>query len=293
LEAAVKLLTNPIFQKMVWLLLASGFAFLLARFMMHRVRKSLSESDSLPVVADTTAQLPMHTYNAVIQQLKQQKHELTTLRDAESRRARSSENISAAVLSNLSSGVLFFGPNGLVRQANQAAKAILGVASPAGMSPDEIFRQTSLAVPPQTKSARLAESVHTVLRDGKSFQRVEVEYLTPAGERRILEVTASQVLAADGTLLGVACLINNQTEIADIRRQMELRGELSAEMALALRTSLVTISGYAQQLAKNRDPELATQIAADIAAEAKHLDQTIGGFLADSKKARPASAAQV
>jgi PAS domain S-box-containing protein len=288
----VKLLTNPVFQRMVLLLFASGFAFLVARLMIHRVRKSLSESDSLATVAETAAQLPVHTYTAVIQQLKQQKYELTTLRDAESRRARSSENISAAVLSNLSSGVLFFGPNGLVRQANQAAKAILGIASPAGMSPEEIFRQSALAVTPQNGSDRLAESVHAVLREGKLLQEVEVEHVTPAGERRTLEVTASRVPAADGTPLGVACLINNQTEIADIRRQMELRGELSAEMALALRTSLVTISGYAQQLAKNRDPELATQLAADIAAEAKHLDQTIGGFLAESKKAQSASAAQ-
>ena len=71
-------------------------------------------------------------------------------------------------------------------------------------------------------------------------------------------MTASRVPAADGSALGVACLINDQTEIANIRRQMELRGELSAEMALALRTSLITISGYAQQLAQNRDPELAS-----------------------------------
>jgi signal transduction histidine kinase len=80
--------------------------------------------------------------------------------------------------------------------------------------------------------------------------------------------------------------------MANIRRQIELRGELSAEMALALRTSLITISGYAQQLAKNRDPELAAQIAADIAAEARHLDYTIGGFLAENRKAQAAVAAQ-
>ena len=288
----MKLLTNPIFLKMVLLLFASGFALVMAWFMMRRVRKSLSDGDSLPTVAASAAQLPLHTYHAVIQQLKQQKHELTTLRDAESRRARSSENISAAVLSNLSSGVLFFGPNGLVRQANQAAKSILGTASPSGMNPEEVFRQTSVRASSQSESNLLAESIHVVLRDGTPLQRVEVEYLTPAGEHRILSITASRVPAADGTPLGVACLINNQTELSTIRRQMELRGELSAEMALALRTSLITISGYAQQLAKNRDPELATQIAADIAAEARHLDHTIGGFLADSRKAQSAVAAQ-
>ena len=66
----------------------------------------------------------------MIQQLKQQKHELQTERQAERRRAKTSENISAAVLSNLSSGVMFFTPDGLVRQANAAARRILGFASP-------------------------------------------------------------------------------------------------------------------------------------------------------------------
>jgi signal transduction histidine kinase len=61
---------------------------------------------------------------------------------------------------------------------------------------------------------------------------------------------------------------------------------MSAEMALALRTSLTTISGYAQQLAASRDAELARQLATDIASEAAHLDRTIGGFLAGAKAAR-------
>jgi nitrogen-specific signal transduction histidine kinase len=286
----VKLLTNPIFLKMALVLFASGFAFVMATLMMRRVRKSLGEQDALPAVAPTAEQLPMHAYHAVIQQLKQQKHELASMREAEQRRAKSSENISAAVLSNLSSGVLFFGPNGLARQANQAAKNILGIASPTGMDAETIFRQTSLSRTSGTAPRSLAAGVQEVLRDGMPLPRVEAEHLTPGGERRVIEVMASRVLAADGSVLGVTCLINNQTEIANIRRQMELRGDLSAEMALALRTSLITISGYAQQLAHNHDPELAAQLAADIAAEAKHLDHTIGGFLAESKKAQAASA---
>jgi PAS domain-containing protein len=287
----VKLLTNPIFLKMALVLFASGFAFIMATLMMRRVRKSLGEQDALPAIAATSEQLPLHAYHAVIQQLKQQKHELAILREAEQRRAKSSENISAAVLSNLSSGVLFFGPNGLARQANQAAKNILGIASPTGMDAETIFRQTSLCKTSNGSQQMLAANVQAVLRDGTPLELVEAEHLTPAGERRIIEVMASRVLAADGSVLGVTCLINNQTEIANIRRQMDLRGDMSAEMALALRTSLITISGYAQQLAQNHDPELATQLAADIAAEAKHLDRTIGGFLAESKKAKTASAA--
>jgi len=286
----VKLLTNPLFLKMVLVLLASGFAFITAAFLMRRVRRTLAEQDAIPAVAATAEQLPMHAYHAVIQQLKQQKHELAVLREEEQRRARSSENISATVLSNLSCGVLFFGPNGLVRQANQAAKTILGIASPIGMDAQAIFGQTTLTDAPDNSFSDVPATMEAVLRQGKLLPCVEAEHLTPAGENRLIEVMASRVLSPDGSVLGMTCLINNRTEIADIRRQIDLRGELSAEMALALRTSLITISGYAQQLAQNRDPELAQQLAADIAAEAKHLDQTIGGFLAESKKVKAASA---
>ena len=280
----MKLLTNPVFLKMALVFFASGFAFVVAFLLMRGVRRSIADEASVPEAA-TTDQIPLHTYHAVIQELKQQKHELSSLRDAEHRRAKTSENISAAVLSNLSIGVLFFGPNGLVRQANQAAKSILGIASPTGMDVASIFRKASA----MHAGAPVAESIQSALQQGEEIQKVDAEYLTPAGARRVLEITASQVPAADGTTLGVACLIHDQTEIADIRRQIELRGELSAEMALALRNSLVTISGYAQQLVSNRDPDLTEQLAADIASEAKHLDHTIGGFLAESKKAKTAS----
>ena len=61
-------------------------------------------------------------------------------------------------------------------------------------------------------------------------------------------------------------------------------------MALQLRTSLTTISGYAQQLANNRDAELAQQLASDIAQEAAHLDRSLGGFLITSPSAKAAAA---
>src|SRR5215468_2977671 len=134
-------LSNPIFLKMVLVFFASGFAMVMAVLFMRRIRRSLGEEGTIPDPRPLNEQLPLHTYHAVIQQLKQQKHELQALQQAEQRRAKTSENISAAVLSNLSSGVLFFGANGLARQANQAAKSILGIASPSGMNAEAIFRE--------------------------------------------------------------------------------------------------------------------------------------------------------
>ena len=310
----MRLATNPIVLRMVLVLVTAGLAFIVGLLLMRRMRRSISEEGSFsdtPSSVSASESFPLHMYHAVIQQLKQQKHELQSLQLVERRRAKTSENISAAVLSNLSSGVLFFTPNGLVRQANTSAKQILGFASPAGMSAAEVFREAELISASDGAYTSLAEAVNVSLREKKRFQRLEAQYRTPAGEERTLDITVSSVHGPDSDVLGaacpgvagpgvagpgvaclgVACLINDRTEMTEIRRQQELRGEMSGEMALGLRSSLTTIAGYAQQLAASRDPELARQLASDIAAEAAHLDRTIGGFLAGAKAARAGSKA--
>ena len=254
------------------------------------MRKNIeNESDMSDGTTPSVDSLPLHLYNTVIQQLKQQKHELQVQSQAEQQRARTSENFSQIVLSNLSCGVLVFGSNGLVKTANPAAKSILGFASTTGMSAENIFRAaavhssgtTPAVFPDETPDApvRLVDEIHTVLREGSKRRQIEADYECPAGEKRYLRMTISRVPAADGGLLGVACVINDLSELEHIRQQRELHGEISAEMALQLRSSLTTISGFAQQLANNRDPELAKDLATDIAQEAAQLDRTIGGFL--------------
>lgn len=285
----MNLFSNPIALKMGLVLFAAVFSFGMAVLMIRRMRRSLTEDSATEQGPSSLEQLPLHTYHAVIQQLKQQKHELVAERQAEQRRARTSENVSAAILSNLTSGVVFFAPNGLARQANQAAKAILGIGSPAGMDAAALFRGASLVDAPAGMPSSVAEAIDRVIQGGETLKRVEAYYLTPGGDPRVLELNVSQVRASDGGLLGAACLIDDRSQIAGIRRQIELRGELSAEMALALRTSLVSIAGYAQQLAKNRDPELAKQLAGDIAEEANHLDRKIGGFLAGKPQQKAAT----
>jgi PAS domain-containing protein len=281
----VRLLTNPVMMRALLLLLAAGWAFALGVWSIRRLRRNLAAEVDLESNAVSLETLPLHLYNTVIQQLKQQKHELQLQSQAEQRRARTTENFSQAVLSNLSSGVLVFGLNGLVKQANPAAREILGFASPAGMNAEDIFRDAALcASSDDTPSppVRLAEEVQVVLREESKRRQLEADYLTPSGKSRRIAVTVSAVPAVDGALLGAACLISDLSESERIRRQQELQGEISAEMALELRTSLATISGCAQQLARNSDPEFVQQLAADIAGEAARLDRNIGGFLSEA-----------
>jgi len=260
-------------------------AFMFAIWLIRRLRKSIAEeADMGSETAPSLNALPLHLYNTVIQQLKQQKHELQVQNLTEQRRSRTSENFSQTVLSNLSSGVLVFGPNGLVKQANPAAKRILGFHSPSSMSSEEIFRGALVSSSEPTLPAgfpvKLSDEIHAVLREDSKCREVQADYITPAGEKVPISVTVSPVPSIDGSLLGVACLITDRSEFEQIRHQQQLQGEISAEMALDLRTSLATIAGYAQQLARNTDPALAPQLAADIAGEASRLDRHIGGFLA-------------
>ena len=286
----VRLFANPLLLRAAFAFIAAGGAFVFAIWLMRTLRRSIAaEADLDSGAAPKLEALPLHLYNTVIQQLKQQKHELQLQNQAEQRRARTTENFSQAVLSNLSSGVLVFGPNGLVKQANPSAKAILGFHSPSGMSAEDIFRNAVVCSPRPSSSdsveapdwaGKLSEEIHAVLHEGSKCRQIEADYTQPAGQKLRIAVTVSPVPASDGGLLGVACLINDRSEFERIRDQQQLQGEISAEMALDLRTSLTTISGYAQQLARNREPELASQLAADIAAEAARLDRHIGGFLA-------------
>jgi PAS domain-containing protein len=311
----VRTLANPIILRAVSVLFCAMVAFLMGLIFIRQMRKSITEaSDFSANPSPSLETLPLHLYNTVIQQLKQQHQELQVQSQAEQQRARTSENFSQAVLANLSCGVLVFGAKGLVQTANPAAKAILGFASTTGMSPEDIFRDSAVrsmagsgagsASTPATTSAaidvfpdetsaepaRLAEEIRAVLRADGKRRHSEAGYVTPSGERRFIAVTVTPVPAADSTLLGAACLISDLTELERIRRQRELHGEISAEMALQLRTSLATISGYAQQLANSRDPELALQLAGDIASEAAQLDRRLGGFLTSKHPAQGAAA---
>ncbi len=303
----MKILTNPVLLRATVVLFCGTFAFLLGLLFMRMLRKSITEEGDFPVdAAPSLETMPLHVFDTVIQQLKQQKHELQVQSKADQHRARTSETFSQAVLSNLSSGVLVFGSNGLVRSSNPAAKAILGFASATGMSADDIFRGALVISAQATVDTRdeatdtdadeveepvsLADEVRSVLQQDCKRRDAQAEYETPAGEKRFIAITVSPVPAVDGSLLGVACLINDLSELERIRRQQELHGELSAEMALQLRTSLTTISGYAQQLANSRDGELAKQLASDIALEAAQLDRSIGGFLSTTRTAQSAAA---
>jgi nitrogen-specific signal transduction histidine kinase len=279
----VKQLLNPILLRLGLLLLIAIAAFVVGAIAIRRTRRSMiSNTDSLSQAPLSVEGLPVHSYHAVIQQLKQQKHELTAIQQADRRKAKASDALSATVLANLSCGVLFFNSSGLVRQANSAARQLLGFASPVGMRANELFRSATLH---GGSATTVEEAIKPAVQGETVVRGLVLNYVGPDDISRVLDLTVSPVLAEDASLMGTTFVLTDRTEIARIREEQESRREVSAEMSQGLRNSLATISGYAQQLARSRDPELARQIAGDIASEAAQLDRTIGRFLAGAKAA--------
>jgi PAS domain-containing protein len=289
---------------MAALLLAAVAAFGIALFIIRRLRKNLvAETDELDQAPLTVEGLPVHAYHAVIQQLKQQKHELSTQQLAERRKAKASDTLSSTILSNLSCGVLFLNTSGLVRQTNAAARTLLGFASPVGLHSSDLFRTARLrpknnALPPMSEAMRSEAAMSEVTVEqalapalaGKSTVRgLLLNYVARDGENHVIELTASPVLGEDASLMGTTLVLNDKTDIERIRHEQKIHQEISSELALGLRDSLTTIAGYAQQLACSRDAELARQLADSIAREAAQLDRTIGSFLGGARAATTSS----
>ena len=285
----MKVLLNPVVMRGLMVLLAGMAAFAIGALVIHRYKKWLAyetASVSQPPLAEDG--LPVHAYHAVIQQLKQQKHELTAQQLSERRKAKASDTLSSVVFANLSSGVLFFNTSGLLRQANPAARHLLGFASPIGMSLADMFRTAKVSADAGAHApygANLLEALSPALTGKCTVRGLRFDFVAPDGAQRTLDLTVAPVLGEDAHLIGTTFLISDKTYITRFKQDEEARRELAGDMALAVRTSLTTICGYSQQLAESGDRQSATQLAADIANEAAQIELTLGGFLAEAKGA--------
>ena len=280
----MRLLANPLVIRMGLGLLVSAAVFVVGIFAIRALRRGLVENESLsePLGSPEDA---TYAYSAVIQQLKQQKFELQNEQAAQQRRAKTSEQITAAVIANLPCGVLFIGPNGLVKQANAAARQLLGFASPLGMSPDAIFRNTTVTVG-GGEPARLADEIATSLRN-RVRANFRSSYETVSGEQRSLAFTLIPLTLDEAS--GLACVINDETDAAQSRREKLLQSEFVAEMALQLRGSLSVIRDCAEQLSKPGH-QSDTHLAHDISAETDRIEKLLVEFVAERSSAKAAAA---
>jgi nitrogen fixation/metabolism regulation signal transduction histidine kinase len=275
LEADVRLLANPLVIRMGLGLLVSMAVFVAGILIIRALRRELVENESLPEPLGSPEDAT-YAYSAVIQKLKQQKFELQNEHAAQQRRAKTSEQITAAVIANLPCGILFVGPNGLVKQANAAARQLLGFASPLGMSPDAIFRNTTVDSG-NSEPVRLADEITASLRN-RFRASFHTNYETASGEHRSLAFTLIPLTMDEASAL--ACVIDDETGVAQARREKLLQSEFMAEMALQLRSSFSVIRDCADRLKKTGQQSEA-HLAGDIAAETDRMEKLVSEFVAE------------
>jgi signal transduction histidine kinase len=154
--------------------------------------------------------------------------------------------------------------------------------------------------------SELTQMLTAVLRDGKTFQRGEVEHMTPEGEIRHLGVTISPIFrsaraatraaAESGTIpptemrvSGALCLMSDLTELTALQKQIRWKenlaalGEMSAGIAHEFKNSLATISGYAQMIRNESKPGDTRESSERILDQTRALTHVVTEFLRFAK----------
>jgi PAS fold. len=286
LEAVVRLLTNPLFIRMALGLVAAAAAFVIGIVGMRLLRRGMTEGGMVSANSGFENALPLHTAS-VSQQLKQQKFALQSEQQQERQRSKTSEHITAAIMASLPCGIVFVALNGLVRQTNAAARQILGFASPQGMSVEELFRGARIVSDPE---ADVKDAFDSVMRGDTRGSNFDCHYSTPDKQERTLRFILTPVSSASGEILGIAAAISDESEAHTLREAEMLKQEISAEMALELRTSLATIRERAERIHAAADPCTSQSVASDISTESERIERIVGGFLAGRERAGAAGA---
>jgi signal transduction histidine kinase len=231
----------------------------------------------------------------VIEKLRAQEKELARLHMLAQERAQESERLTEEVTRHMPTGMLLVNATGAISSTNPAAEDALGRRPVRYRSYKEILGDDS----------GLAQMLTACLRDGKTFQRGEVEHLTDDGEVRRLGVTISPIYRPTRAAVrprdsgasqqpemrvsGALCLMSDLTELTALQKQIRWKenlaalGEMSAGIAHEFKNALATISGYAQMIRSESAPGETRDSAERILDQTRALTHVVTEFLRFAK----------
>ena len=231
----------------------------------------------------------------VIEKLRAQEKELARLHMLAQERAQESERLTEEVTRHMPTGMLLVNATGAISSTNPAAEDALGRRPVRYRSYKEILGDDS----------GLAQMLTACLRDGKTFQRGEVEHLTDDGEVRRLGVTISPIYRPTRAAVrsrvsgasqqpemkvsGALCLMSDLTELTALQKQIRWKenlaalGEMSAGIAHEFKNALATISGYAQMIRSESAAGETRDSAERILDQTRALTHVVTEFLRFAK----------
>ena len=212
-------------------------------------------------------------FQSTIAALSEKEQELQRLAQVEKGRADDLETAARTLARNLPTGLLSVDPSGTVVELNEAGREILALPVEAR---GQHFERL-LADAPELKDLLVR-----VLRDRETLERREARWLRQ-GEERVLGVTATAAMGADGRFLGVLALFTDLSEVRRLEARVALArhladlGEVSAGAAHEFRNAAAAIDGYAD-LAM-RQPDRAADHLKAIRREAQEMSRVTSDFL--------------
>jgi signal transduction histidine kinase len=212
-------------------------------------------------------------FESTIAALSEKERELARLARLEKERADDLETAARTLARNLPTGLLSIDPDGTVVELNEAGREILALVREARGEP---FEKLLADIP------ELRDLVARALRDRETLERREARWLRGEDER-VLGVTATAAMGADGRFLGVLALFTDLSEVRRLEARVALArrladlGEASAGAAHEFRNAAAAIDGYADLAL--RHPERAAEHLKAIRREAQEMSRVTSDFL--------------
>src|SRR5215510_1546770 len=285
-----KLLQNPLAVRVVLLTIFSTAILIMAVAIIRRIRRSIQAETEPAPLAQGKAGFSLAAYDGLARQIREQQKELQQMREKYQQETALTGSINESVLANLSCGVIFFDRMGMLRQANRAAKSLLGYASPFSFHMRDLFRGVIRIKATETSeevqsSAPLFHALQETLISARPFPRTIVDYRSPGGQKRVLGLSAGAVRTRDGEILGLSCVIDDLSDVTELSQRVQRSenfaslGEISAGLVNDFKNSLATVLGYAQALLKE-DSDAATRFYAEkVISELDSLARILDEFL--------------
>ena len=234
---------------------------------------------------DHEADAVVEEYKRVIRELRTQEAELIRLNAAIQNRADSLEQYNEYLLSSIDSGIISLDTTGNIKAVNQAASKILK------LSADIAGREYSRAF---SDSSCITQAIRLALKGAGQAGYREISYRLPNGDELVLGVAVSTVRDITGRMLGISILINDLTEVTDLRAQVDHKnrlaalGEMAAGLAHQIRNSVGAIGGFGnlikRRFVRENQP---TDLVESLLKETREAEDLIAKFLAFARPLSP------
>lgn len=217
-------------------------------------------------------------YRRIIGELQEKETELLQLNREIQLRADSLEQFNLYLLNSMSSGIVTIDRASLLVSINQAAEKVLGVSASdfVGRHYWDLF----------SSDVGLVNALSRALECAENRPYAELDYQAADGSVLHLGVIVSVIADNSSRTVGASILINDLTELVDLRHELEERrrlaslGEMAGGLAHQLRNSLCAIVGYARLIGRRLvKAGMGTESVAALSNETAEAEALIERFL--------------